>query len=96
MPEGRALPMLQRLLALVASSGIRNVRELAQQLNVSEGLVEGMLDQLQHMGYLRIANAACSGECEHCSLATSCTTDRTGRVWMLTAKGQRIAQHKPT
>jgi len=89
---GKRELVLHRLLYIVSSGGVHNIKELAQQLDVSEGLVESMIDELARMGYLRLLNAKCGGDCKGCPVASTCAIGGSGRVWMLTEAGHKVAQ----
>ncbi|KPL23922.1 MAG: hypothetical protein AMJ93_03575 [Anaerolineae bacterium SM23_84] len=84
--------MLQELLRLVFSGGVRNVRQLAQQLGVSQPLVESMVDELVRRGYLRPVDLSCDGVCDGCPTASKVNSCHSARVWALTGAGIRIAQ----
>ena len=80
--------MLMRLLSLVAEGGVYSYATLADQLGVSTGLLEQMLQDLARMGYIAPVGGACdTSQCHHCPLGGSCATDTRGNVWMLTDKG---------
>ncbi len=81
--------MLDRLLSTLEEGGIHTPTQLAGQLGVSERLVEHMLTNLSHMGYLRpISNLTC--QCANCSLAGTCVRDGSGsQVWALTDRAFR-------
>ncbi len=84
--------MLVEILQTIHSGRIRNLRELAQQLDTSEALLEGMIDQLVRMGYLRPVKADCLGACSGCAESSMCKTTDSGRLWTLTEAGERVAQ----
>ena len=84
--------MLLRLLRIVHAAGVHSLRELAQQLDVSEELIESMIEELARMGHLKPLATECGGDCSHCPMGAACVTGRLGRVWVLTESGQRIAQ----
>jgi hypothetical protein len=90
--------VLDRLLSTLEEGGIHTPTQLAGQLGVSDRLVEQMLADLSHMGYLRpVSNAGCqtlpngnSGPCADCALAGACVTNGpSNRVWVLTDKAFR-------
>lgn len=84
--------MLFQLLRVVHSMGAHSLKELAQQLDVSQELVESMIEELAQLGYLRPLAAKCGDECSHCPVGDTCAIGGLGRVWVLTESGQRIAQ----
>jgi len=79
--------MLQRLLELVTEGGVHTYAELARQLDVSEELLEQMLQRLARMGYLKQVSTECNAHCASCPMNSTCAVGRPGRVWTLTEKG---------
>lgn len=86
---------------LLATGGVHTPTELASDLGVSESLLEQMLADLSHMGYLRpVSNPTCptapnghSTPCAQCSLSNTCAVTGPGaRVWTLTDKALRRAE----
>jgi hypothetical protein len=84
--------MLNKLLQIIASGGVHTVPRLAQQLGVSEALLDSMLEELVRMGYLASASAGCSGQCDRCTMGGACAVGAPGRIWALTAAGERVAR----
>lgn len=84
--------MLFQLLRVVHSRSAHSLKELARQLDVSQELVESMIEELARLGYLRPLAAKCSDECSHCPVGDTCAIGGLGRVWVMTESGQRIAQ----
>jgi predicted ArsR family transcriptional regulator len=80
--------MLDRLLSLVGQGGVHSYTDLARQLDVSEELLEQMLQDLANMGYLRPVANGCEGQCAGCPLAGTCAIGGPARVWTLTEKGR--------
>jgi hypothetical protein len=87
--------MLERLLDMLAEGGIRTPTQLADQLGVSQGLMEHMLADLSRMGYLRPVNGlschapagAESIPCSGCPVSSACAVGQPGgQVWALTNK----------
>ena len=78
--------MLQRLLELVAEGGVRTRAELARELEVSEGLLGQMIEDLARWGYLRPVAGDCQGQCTDCSLSGTCAVGGPTRVWALTER----------
>lgn len=83
--------MLEQILRAVSVGGVHSLRELARQLDVSEELLESMIGQLVQMGYLKPLDTACPGHCHNCPEAPGCCVGGSGRAWVLTASGQKIA-----
>ena len=84
--------MLFQLLKVIHSMSAHSLKELAQQLDVSQELVESMIEELARLDYLRPLAAKCSDECGHCPVGGMCAIGGLGRVWALTESGRRIAQ----
>ena len=84
--------MLQRLLGLVAEAGVQSPADLAQGLDVGEGLVEQMLEDLERRGYLQAVTGDSQKRCADCSFAGACAIGPPMRVWRLTGRGRRLAQ----
>ena len=78
--------MLEQLLKMVATGGIHSYAQLARDLNVSEALLEQMLENLERMGYLQRMDAACDSHCDHCGVSTNCTVRGPEHIWELTDK----------
>jgi hypothetical protein len=89
-------------LSLLAAGGVHTPTELASDLGVSGSLLEQMLADLSHMGYLRpVSNPTCptvpnghsthyigqSAHCAQCPLSSTCAVvGPDARVWTLTDK----------
>ena len=84
--------MLEKLLRIIATGGVHSHKELTKRLEISEALLNGMLDDLVRMDYLRTVGANCCGACEHCSMGDACAVGEGGRIWVLTEAGQRLAR----
>jgi hypothetical protein len=87
--------MLERLLALVAEGGVHSYDDLVTKLDISQPMLEAMLEDLARLDYLRSVNTACDGNCTGCSMG-SCSITGPGRLWTLTEKGTRAAAVKRT
>jgi hypothetical protein len=79
--------MLNQLLDLLRSGGTHRVADLSRALETTPELVEVMLEDLVHMGYLRQVGGQCGQSCAGCSLAGLCAAGEGGRVWALTEEG---------
>jgi hypothetical protein len=84
--------MLFELLEILRPGGAHTLRQIAQQLDVSEALVESMIDELVRLGHLKPAAQACAGSCDACPMAGCCAIGTEGRLWSLTAAGRTILQ----
>lgn len=86
--------MLEKLLELLRQGSVHTYAELAGKLGVSESLLEGMLEDLQRRGYLKLVSRQCPGHCQGCSLESICAVGGQGRIWALTEKGAQLLQGK--
>ncbi len=78
--------MLRQLIKIMAEGQVHSKMELARRLEVSERLVEQMLEDLTRMGRLEAVSAPCSAECRFCPLAKECNSEPPVRSWVLTSK----------
>ncbi len=79
--------MLEQLLSAIRSGGTLQPETLAARLNVSPGLVEMMLEDLERRGRLVQVNTQCGEPCGGCPLVGECAvTNPQGRMWMLARK----------
>ena len=78
--------MLEQLLKRIATGGIHSYTQLARDLNVSEDLLEQMLEDLERMGYLQQGDTACDSHCSHCEMPATCAIHAPGQIWELTDK----------
>ena len=83
--------MLDQVLRIVAQGGIHTRRELARKLEVSEELLEQMIEELARLGCLKPVAGDCDHRCAGCPFATQCAIGGTGRIWTLTEKGLRAS-----
>jgi len=83
--------MLRGVLLIVAQGGIHTRRELAQRLNVSEELVQQMIDELVRIGYLKPVVGDGDDRCAGCPFAAECSIGGAGRIWALAEKGLRAS-----
>ncbi len=73
--------MLERLLSIITTDGVQTTDGLARRLGVTAGLVEMMLADLQHMGYIR--DMSCGSCCSGCGLAGECSHTSSSHLWTL-------------
>lgn len=79
--------MLEKLLEEIRSGGTLQPAALAARLNISLGLVEMMLEDLERRGLLVQANTTCTEPCGGCPMVGECAvTSPQGRLWMLARK----------
>jgi len=84
--------MLERLLRLVATGGVHSHAALARELDVTEALLDQMIEGLVRLGYLRLADASCPSRCEGCPMHETCGIGSGSRLWVLTERGERAAK----
>jgi hypothetical protein len=76
--------MLEKLLAEIGSNGTLQPATLAARLNVSVGLVNMMLEDLERRGLLAQIDTNAGESCGGCSLSGDCSvTCAKGRLWVL-------------
>lgn len=77
--------MIEQLLREIKNGGTLQPATLAARLNVSTGLVDMMLEELEKRGLITQYQAECSASCNKCGLASSCSSANRekGRIWML-------------
>jgi len=79
---------------VVAQGGIHTRRELAQRLDVSEELLQQMIEELVRIGYLNPVAGDCYDLCAGCPFAAECAIGGAGRIWTLTEKGAREVERR--
>ncbi|MBU1749933.1 MAG: hypothetical protein KKA73_19800 [Chloroflexi bacterium] len=84
--------MLEKLLRLVATGGIHSHAVLAEKLDVTEPLLDQMIESLVRLGYLRPVDDTCPSRCEGCPMHETCGIGSGGRLWVLTERGERAAE----
>lgn len=84
--------MLLRLLWLISGAqGIATIREMAQGLDVSDGLLRQMIDQAVQLGYLAPLQPDCSrAPCHICRQRAACLMGGSARLWSVTDRGRRL------
>ncbi len=76
--------MLEKLLDEIRSGGTLQPAALAARLDVSAGLVEMMLEDLERRGMITQVNTNCDEPCGGCPLVGECAVKNPqGRLWML-------------
>jgi predicted ArsR family transcriptional regulator len=80
------------MLRLAAGRGTERSSMLARELGVSPELTRQMLDELARLGYVQTVVPGCSQPCEGCPLRTMCLYHRQPRIWVITAKGEKLLQ----
>jgi predicted ArsR family transcriptional regulator len=74
--------MLQALLNELKKDGTLSLSELAGRLGTTHALVQSMLLQLEHMGYLQQVDCA-TGACHGCELAAGgCASGKPQKLWI--------------
>jgi hypothetical protein len=86
---------LAEMLRLLADGGIHSTAELARRLEVGEGLLVAMVDDLSRRGYLAVVNQSCGTACDGCGIQSACAapgaTSAAPRLLALTDRGRRVA-----
>lgn len=79
--------MLAQLIQEIRSGGTLQPTALAARLNVSVGLVEMMLEDLERRGLIAQVASGCDEPCGGCPLVGECAIKNPkGRMWMLVQK----------
>lgn len=79
--------MLERLLQTLRDGGTHTLSGLARELEVSEPLVEMMMEQLATMGQVQAESGNCTDHCDGCHMMGPCVTGGATRSWTLTPRG---------
>jgi hypothetical protein len=86
---------LVEMLRLLADGGIHSTAELARRLEVGEGLLAAMVDDLSRRGYLAAVDQSCGAACDGCGVRSACATpdatSATPRLLALTERGRHAA-----
>jgi hypothetical protein len=56
-------------------------------------MIEPMLDELAQRGYLRLLAPGYATACARCPARTACLYGNQARVWIFSAKGQKLVWH---
>jgi hypothetical protein len=81
------------MLEILSTGGIRSTAELARQLEISEGIVTALAENLARHGYLAPVPTGCATSCSGCWVATSCGGSKpTWPMLVLTSKGRHAAR----
>ena len=88
--------MLGELLQMIAEGEVSMYSSIAHRLNISESLLDGMLDHLKDTGHISQANNECSDKgcaisCKNCSVSNVKAAGSGIRTWILTDKGIKAA-----
>lgn len=84
--------MLEELLRIIAVGGTHQLKQLAHQLDVSEALLESMIEELVRLGYLQPLDARCCSNCKACPSAGECALGFANHVWVLTEAGKKLVE----
>lgn len=82
--------MLKDVLKEISTSRILDKSDIAKKLNITEGLVEELINQLDRMGYLvqDMGSLTCESKCSTCK-ASFCTTIPV-KTLRITEKGEEL------
>ncbi len=86
--------LLLQLLRAVHQAGTRSSRDLARELDVSDGLLRQMLVTLAEGGYLRQVTGDCAQQCSSCALQEVCLTSGS-TLWTVSEKGRQAIENEP-
>lgn len=89
--------MLSQLLCRLDKGGVQSIQVLAEKINVSQTMIEQMLESLHRMGYIeKVGDASqnCNNRCKGCSMSRCCEGVSKPVMWMITKKGQQAVVHK--
>ncbi|MFP4393871.1 MAG: winged helix-turn-helix transcriptional regulator [Anaerolineales bacterium] len=98
--------MLKQILREIADGYGRSKSSLARRLDISEGLLSQMMNDLARRGYLAplapesmgtTGTTEKAGACQGCKLSAACSSCAINKQpllagWVLTAKGRRAAE----
>ena len=85
---------LAEMLRLLADGGIHSTADLARRLEVGEGLLAAMVDDLSRRGYLAAVDQSCGAACDGCGVRSACAAPGAtppARLLALTDRGRRAA-----
>ncbi|MBM3190612.1 MAG: hypothetical protein FJZ90_18085 [Chloroflexi bacterium] len=85
------MTLLDDLLRNLIDDEIHTLDELSHEMDISPGLLEQMLQDLERGGYLRAVESSCEGRCTDCPQRAACALSFGGRLWTVTEKGYRTA-----
>ena len=85
--------MLKHVLKEISTARILDIADLARKLNITEGLVEDLMDQLDRMGYIDedMSSLMCETKCSSCEIST-CTTVPV-KILRITKKGEELLKN---
>jgi len=93
-PDNATRTPLAEMLRLLADGGIHSTAELARRLEVGEGLLAAMVDDLSRRGYLAAVDQSCGATCDGCGVRSACAAPGAtppARLLALTDRGRRAA-----
>jgi len=84
--------MLTQLLSMLADGKAYNSVQLARALDVTQGMIAQMLEDLERRGYVQHLRLGCEeGKCKGCAYSKSCSPTTALSGWALTEKGRQMA-----
>jgi len=84
--------MLTQLLRMLADGKAYNSVQLARALDVTQGMIAQMLEDLERRGYVQHLRLGCEeGKCKGCAYSKSCSPTTALSGWALTEKGRQMA-----
>jgi len=84
--------MLTQLLETLAGGKVYNPVQLARELDVTQGMIAQMLEDLERRGYVEHLRMGCEeGKCKGCAYSKNCSPTTAISGWGLTEKGRHLA-----
>lgn len=82
--------MLKNILKQISISKVFSVSAIAKELNITEALAEGAIEQLSRMGYIQedMGSPTCEKKCSGCSISNCNITPL--KTISITEKGERL------
>lgn len=82
--------MLKHVLKEISNSRVLDISNLAKKLNITDGLVEELIYQLERMGYVSkdMGSYTCESKCSSCKVS-NCNTIPL-KTLSITSKGEEL------
>lgn len=82
--------MLKDVLKEISTSRVLDISSFAKNLNITEGLVQELIDQLERMGYVEedMGSYTCETKCSSCKVSNCNTTPL--KTLSITDKGEKL------
>jgi Mn-dependent DtxR family transcriptional regulator len=86
--------MFETLLSLIGAQGTISSADLARSLDVTDALLDDILEDLTRKGYLKVVVQGRTVACDRCPMHKACLYRRQVRIWMLSPKGGRLLSRR--